>query len=78
MSFPVDIRCNLPRRPKAVFVAEVRERATNAAVYHQGLDWDWVTKRDASGTPVPHIRVRDIYGLPGSKSYRIRLLAVLE
>lgn len=71
--WPYDFLCDFTVRPKAVLVAEVRERATNAFVGHLGIDWDFIDKNG-----VPHIRVRNVHGLPPGKSYTITVLVLKE
>lgn len=73
--WPVDIACDLRRRPKAVLIAEIRargdnDRATPPNLTYQGVDWDYVPIRGK-----PHIRIRNIPGLEAG-TYDIRLLVI--
>lgn len=70
--FPVAVALKrLAYRPLGVFLAELRERDTNAIQAAGQLDWDWRSKDGK-----PHIFIRNIPGLSASTRYRGRLLVV--
>ena len=76
--WPYDFLCDFDATPRGVSLAEVYEidaqgRRSTAYVNAGAVDWQFITRTDAKGQPRPHIRVRNIPGLPSGKTYRIRL-----